>query len=115
LEQIPELDSELNDEDTKEFQNAQQDSEPDTLTDSVLVHEAKSKSNKLQPGDICRVMSNIRGSVYGYRAYTVVHLLLYSSSYTVAACNYKVTVGQYVIRNVFKKPTVIFFIVPFSK
>jgi hypothetical protein len=57
LEQIPELDSELNDEDTEEFQNAQQDSEPDTLTDSVLVHAAKSKSNKLQPGDICRVMS----------------------------------------------------------
>jgi hypothetical protein len=57
LEQIPELDSELNDEDTEEFQNAQQDSEPDTLTDSVLVHAAKSKSNKLQPGDIRRVMS----------------------------------------------------------
>jgi hypothetical protein len=51
----------------------------------------------------------IRGSVYGYHAYTVVHLLLYSSSYTVEACNYKVTVGQYVIRNDFKKATVIFF------
>jgi hypothetical protein len=57
LEQIPELDSGLNDEATEEFQNAQQDSEPDTLTDSVLVHAAKSKSNKLQPGDIRRVMS----------------------------------------------------------
>jgi hypothetical protein len=57
LEHIPELDPELNDEDTEEFQNAQQDPEPDTLTDSVLVHAAKSKSTKLQHGDIRRVMS----------------------------------------------------------
>jgi hypothetical protein len=56
-----------------------------------------------------KIGTYIRGSVYGYRAYTVVHLLLYTSSYTVEDCNYKVTVGQYVIRNDFKKATVIFF------
>jgi hypothetical protein len=54
-------------------------------------------------------LKNIRGSLYGHRAYTtVVHLLLYSSSYTIEACNYKVMVGQYVIRNNFKNAMVIF-------